>query len=35
MTDKSSSFESMCYLMLEIHNTLIADPTSVANEWQV
>ena len=26
-TDKSSSFESRCYLMLEVHNTLITHPT--------
>ena len=23
------------YLILEAHNTLIADPTNVANEWKV
>ena len=35
ITDKSSSFESRCCLMLGAHNTLITGPTSVANEWKV
>ena len=35
ITDKSSSFESRCCLIFGAHNTLITDPTSVANEWKV
>ena len=27
ITDKNSSFESRCYLILEVHNTLVRDPT--------